>query len=224
MLDEALESLEEAQDNSQQEPSDETETSQEAERRYSDSDYEELRTKFNQRDEEVSEARSLKELADELGFTPAELAAEIRKAQEGQEEDLDEEEYEDPGQKALTRLEQLENELTQRQEQEAFDEQIADDVEELEDKEGIEFSDHTLAFFKTMAYQGVPPAEVFKDYLPSIYQEGAAWSSQQKEKKAQAASAPKGSPGTREEKLDTDDKRVAALTREIEQARHSQEA
>jgi predicted RNase H-like nuclease (RuvC/YqgF family) len=228
MADEATQGLEsaieDAQETTREEPSAETETSEEVERRYSDSDYEELRRKFNERDQEVSQTRELRELAQELGYTPSELAQAIREAQgadEGEDDD-DELDYEDPTAK---RVEQLEARLQQQEVQEAFLDVMAD----LEEKQGIEFPG---PFVEHVWQQGLNhgrlPEDVFKEDWPAFVEAASGWAEKQRtaaaEKKSKAAKAPSGSPGSREEDLSNEDKRLDALAREIEAARHSQES
>src|SRR5436190_1766791 len=106
---EGAEGLENALDNPEEAPEGEgtTQTTEEPDYR---SQYEELRSKFNERDKEISETRELRQLAEELEMTPAEFTKAYRDAlaqAEGLEEEPDEEgEVFDPGQAAYERLQQ----------------------------------------------------------------------------------------------------------------------
>lgn len=223
MPDEALESPEQLQENSQIEPSDETETSQEVEPDYR-AQYDELRTKFNQRDQEISEARELRELASELGYTPSELAKLIREGQQEDDTDDDDEldvEYEDPTSK---RVQQLEARLEAKETEEAF----LGLMQDLEEEHGIEFPG---PFIEHAWQQGINhgrmPTDVFEKDWPAFVEAAQSWAEKQKAEagkaKAKAAKAPSGGPGSREVDLSDQNERLAELEREIEAAKGSSE-
>ena len=149
---------------------------------------------------------------------------------EGEEEEPEQGEYQDPGELALQKFEDFQREQQTRQEQEAFREQILDDMEALEQAEGHELSNASVQMMEAMAYQhGMPPQESFK-LLQEVYDEGALYKSKKaekdaeaKERKRSAAKAPSGGSGTREKNLKPDELRDE-LEREIEHARHSQQS
>lgn len=230
MPDEASEALEETQDNLQvEEPSDETETSQEG--TDYESQYNELRSKFNERDEEIRSLRGRQALLDQIESDPDQqtrLLTDLAQAYYGQEEDEGEDEsgeYEqDPGEIALTELRQFQAQAQARAEQDSLDDAFMDAVEELEQSEGVEFSAGSVRFlYHEAMLAGREPKETFKD-LEATYEEGLSRKQTAKQKKAKAARAPSGGPGARAEDLTDPDKRLAALEREIEAARLSAES
>jgi hypothetical protein len=223
MPEEALESPEETQENSQVEPSDETETSQDVDTDYK-AQYDELRSKFNERDTEISEARELRELAKELGYTPTELAKLIREGQQDDDTDDDDEletEYEDPTAK---RVQQLEARLEAQETEDAF----LGLMQDLEEKHGIEFPG---PFVEHAWQQGINhgrmPEDVFDKDWPAFVEAATTWSEKQKaaakKSKAKAAKAPSGGPGSRAPDLSDQSERLSELEREIEAARSSAE-
>lgn len=206
----------------QDKPDEQVETSEEttSEPDYR-SQYEELRSKFNERDAEIGETRQLRELAEELGYTPAELAQAIRENSQTEEEE-EAPEYEDPNQKLQERIDRLEAEREEEKARDAF----MGMVEDVEGAESLKipqpFLDH---MWQQAVNKGRMPKDVFKEDWPALVEAASAYDSKRKENevaKKRAARPPAGSPGSREEDLSDEDTRLAAVARAIEESRDSE--
>jgi hypothetical protein len=223
MPDEATEGLEELEPQDNPEPSDPETSSDEPDYR---TQYEELRSKFNERDEEIRNLRETQSLLDQmvpdkreqqafLGALAAELEQGDLDSDEGEEE-LDDEEY---GRRAYELVLEREQQLAREAQWADAQETFMDEIEALEKKVGIEFDDEDVRyFFHEATFAGRKPEDAFAAWL-KMAERAAAYNATQAEKqaaaKAKAAKAPQGAPGTRTtEQEDTRD----VLEREIEQA------
>lgn len=140
--------------------------------------YEELRSKFNERDQEVAQLRSFREsLADPA--RQAEILKDygIHLADDEPDEDLEDDVFRDPRVDQL--LQEREQEREQQQQQQAYEGFVADTVEQteaLEEQLGEEFTDEEfdllLDLRETAARRGenVPVKDIYEKRLSSVYE------------------------------------------------------